>query len=269
MIRRAIPSWLFWVLMVSGLVAVGLIYSCLSYRQTVKNPIQSIVPGVSHFIEGFHRITRPSGLESNPKPPILWTDLVATYWRLFLGLSLGVILSVIVGIAMGAYRWIEALLSPTITFLSKLPPTAMMPIYGILLGTDQNMFTGMVGLGVFFTMAQSIFQAVQKDVSDDAINKAYTLGASDPEILWEVIWKQILPRVIENIRLQIGPAMIFLLAAEWIVGDAGFGYRIRMESRNLDFSVVYIYLAILGFAGLAIDWALLKLRRTLCPWFGE
>ncbi len=269
MIRREIPGWLFWLLMIGGLLVIGLIYSYLSHRETIKNPRQSIVPGVSLFADGVHRITQPTGSPSNPKGAMLWIDLKATYWRLLLGLSVGVIMSIIIGIGMGSYRWIEAPLSPIITFLSKIPPTAMMPIYGISLGTDQKMFTGMVGLGVFFTMAQSIYQAVQKDVSDDAISKAYTLGATDAEILWEVIWKQILPRVIENIRLQIGPAMIFLIAAEMLVGNEGIGYRIRLESRNLNYNVVYIYLAILGFAGLFFDWVLLQLRRRLCPWFGE
>ena len=268
MIRRPIPIWLFWTLLVGVLLLIGLAYGRLSHLQTLKNPTQTIVPGWRGFVDGFHRITQPTGMPSNPKPSMLAIDMIATYWRLFLGLTTGVIMSVIVGIAMGAYRWIEAPLSPVISFLSKIPPTAMMPIYFILVGTDQKMFTSMVALGVFFTMAQAIYQAVQKDVSDDAINKAYTLGASDVEILWEVIWKQILPRVLENIRLQIGPAMIFLLAAEMIVGDQGMGYRIRMESRILNISVVYIYLAILGTTGLVMEWSLLCLRRKMCPWFG-
>lgn len=268
MIRRYIPDWLFWLLTIGGLAFAGLVYGYISHQQTLKNPSQTIVPGLRGFVSGWHRITEPTGLASNPKPPMLWIDMTATYWRLFLGLTTGVIASVLIGIAMGAYRWIEAPLSPIISFLSKIPPTAMMPIYFILVGTDQRMFTAMVALGVFFTMAQSIYQAVQKDVSDDVINKAYTLGASDFEVLYEVIWKQILPRVIENIRLQIGPAMIFLLAAEMIVGDQGMGYRIRMESRILNLSVVYIYLAILGFTGLILEWVLLLLRRKVCPWFG-
>ena len=268
MIRRPIPAWLFWTLLFGGLLLIGLGYSRLSVLQTLKNPTQTIVPGWQGFVDGAHRILQPTGVPSNPKPSMLAIDMMATYWRLFLGLTTGVFMSVIVGIAMGAYRWIEAPLSPIISFLSKIPPTAMMPIYFILVGTDQKMFTAMVALGVFFTMAQSIFQAVQKDVSDDAIDKAYTLGASDVEILWEVIWKQILPRILENIRLQIGPAMIFLLAAEMIVGDQGMGYRIRMESRILNISVVYIYLAILGASGLLLEWGLLMLRRKLCPWFG-
>jgi ABC-type nitrate/sulfonate/bicarbonate transport system permease component len=268
MIRRSIPDWLFWLLMMGGLAIAALGYGYLSHQQTSKNPSQTIVPGWKAFAEGIQRITAPSGLASNPKPSMLRTDLMATYWRLLVGLSTGVVASVLVGIGMGAYRWIEAPLSPIISFLSKIPPTAMMPIYFILVGTDQRMFTAMVALGVFFTMAQSIYQAVQKDVSDDAINKAYTLGASDFEILYEVIWKQILPRVIENIRLQIGPAMIFLLAAEMIVGDQGIGYRIRMESRILNLNVVYLYLAILGMTGLVLEWMLLFVRRKVCPWFG-
>jgi NitT/TauT family transport system permease protein len=268
MIRRAIPDWLFWLLMLGGLATVVVGYGWISHQQTAKNPSQTIVPGLKGFYDGFHRVTAPTGMASNPKPSMLSIDVGATYWRLVLGLSAGVIASVIVGVAMGSYQWIEALLSPIISFLSKIPPTAMMPIYFILVGTDQQMFTAMVALGVFFTMAQSIYQAVQKDVQDDAINKAYTLGATDFEILYEVIWKQILPRVIENIRLQIGPAMIFLLAAEMIVGDQGMGYRIRMESRILNLSVVYIYLAILGATGLFLEWGLLWFRRKTCPWFG-
>ena len=110
----------------------------------------------------------------------------------------------------------------------------------------------------------------KKDVSEHAIFKAYTLGASHAETIWNVVFRQILPRIIENIRLQIGPAMVFLVAAEWAVsGDAGFGYRLKMESRMQNMNVVYSYLIILGTSGLLIDWGLSSLRRKLCPWFGE
>jgi NitT/TauT family transport system permease protein len=125
----------------------------------------------------------------------------------------------------------------------------------------------MVALGIFFSMTQSIYQAVRQDVSDEAINKAYTLGASEFEVLYEVIWKQILPKIIDGIRLQIGPAMVFLLAAEMVVGNAGLGYQIRMQSRILNMSIVYVYLAILAFIGLIAEWGLATLRKKLCPWY--
>jgi NitT/TauT family transport system permease protein len=267
MIRRPIPRWLSIALGLVGVACLVGLYAGLSARQTRMSPNQKVIPGLQTFKEGFVRLTKAQGSQESPRPPILVSDLKATYWRLILGLSLGVVLSVVVGMAMGAYRWIEAPLAPIITFLAKIPPTAMLPIYFVLVGTDQTMFATMVALGVFFTMAQSIYQAIVNDVKQDAINKAYTLGGSDPEIIYEVIWKQVFPAVLDNIRLQIGPAMIFLLAAEMLVGGEGIGYRIRMESRVLNMSIVYIYLAILGFTGLLADWTLLRIRQQLCPWY--
>jgi NitT/TauT family transport system permease protein len=267
MIRRPIPRWLVILLGILGVVSLLTVYGGLSYRQSIINEKQKVIPGLQAFLDGVSRMTTAQGTEETPKPSMLVTDLRATYWRLFLGIGLGVVLSVVVGIAMGAYRWIAAPLAPIISFFAKIPPTAMLPIYFVLVGSDQTMFTTMVALGIFFTMAQSVYLAIVNDVKDEAIDKAYTLGASDPEIIYEVIWKQVLPPILDNIRLQIGPAMIFLLAAEMLVGAEGMGYRIRMESRVLNMSIVYIYLCIFGFTGLLGDWCLLWLRKKFCPWY--
>jgi NitT/TauT family transport system permease protein len=267
MIRRQIPTWLFWLLSIGGVVVLLGLYEIVSARQTRINELQTTIPSFQKLGEGFLQIFRPQGEPENPKPAMLWTDMRATLWRLFLGMAIGVSVSIVVGILMGAYRWIEAPLEPVVMFLSKIPPTAMMPIYFAVVGTDQRMFASMVALGIFFSMTQSIYQAVRQDVTDEAINKAYTLGASEMEIIYEVIWKQILPKIIDCVRLQIGPAMVFLLAAEMVVGNAGFGYRIRMQSRVLNMNVVYVYLAILATIGLVAEWSLATLRRKLCPWF--
>ena len=63
--------------------------------------------------------------------------------------------------------------------------------------------------------------------------------------------------------------MVFLIAAEMLFASEGFGYTIRQQSRLVNMNVVYIYLAILGLSGLLFDWILVRLRRWLCPWFGE
>jgi NitT/TauT family transport system permease protein len=267
MIRRPIPNWLFWLLAIGGVTVLLGSYELVSARQTRINSLQTTIPSFEKLAGGLKQIFQPQGLPENPKPSMFWVDIRATLWRLGIGISVGVLASIVVGILMGAYRWIEAPLGPLVMFLSKVPPTAMMPIYFALVGTDQKMFTSIVALGIFFSMSQSIYQAVRQDVSDELINKAYTLGASEMEIIYEVIWKQILPKIIDSIRLQIGPAMVFLLAAEWVVGNAGMGFQLRMQSRILNMSVVYVYLAILAIIGLLAEWGLASLRRKLCPWY--
>jgi len=268
MIRRPIPWWLFASLAAAGILLAITLYAVLSVRQTRINASQNVLPGIQGLSHGLSEITKVRGSEAKPKPSWLATDAAATYWRLLLGLGVGTFVSVVVGVAMGAYTAAEAFFSPVVTFMAKIPPTAMLAVYMVVFGTKLEMYVALVAFGVFFTMVQSIYQAVKKDVDADHIDKAYTLGASELEVIIEVIWRQVLPRVIENIRLHLGPAMVFLIAAEMLFASEGFGYTIRQQSRLVNMNVVYIYLAILGLSGLLIDWLLLRLRRWLCPWFG-
>ncbi len=269
MIRRPIPRWLIAVLGVAGILLAMLVYGAMSNRQTRINPDQSVVPGMKAMGKGLEMVTKVQGSPKNPKPRWFVEDLTATYWRLLLGLLAGIALSIVFGIGMGAYMPVDAFFSPIVTFLAKIPPTAMLGVYMIAFGTHLQAYVALVALGIFFTMVHAIAQAAKKDVHADLIDKAYTLGASELEIILEVIWRQVLPRVIENIRLQIGPAMVFLIAAEMLFGSEGIGYRIRLHSRLMNMNVVFIYLIVLGLSGLVIDWLLVRTRRWLCPWFGE
>ena len=117
-------------------------------------------------------------------------------------------------------------------------------------------------------MAVSIYLAMQ-DIPDELIDKAYTLGASHVHVVWRTMVPQVIPKIIDAIRLQIGPAFVFLIAAEMVVGDVGFGYRIRLQSRLLNMNVVYVYIVILTAAGFLMDYLLLRLQRWWCPWFEE
>ncbi len=148
-------------------------------------------------------------------------------------------MSIVVGMAIGAYTPIEASLNPMITFMASVPPTAMLGLYMIIFGTHLSAYIALVAFGMFFSMVQSIAQAVQTDVSQDHIDKAYTLGASEAEVIVEVVWPQLLPRIIDAIRGQLGPAMIYIIAAEALFAAEGFGYRIKMQSRFANMDVVF------------------------------
>lgn len=269
MIRRDLPKWLFVGLGIGGIAVLLVAYEWLSVRQTAINASQTTIPSFSKLLEGVQRTFQTQGTPENPKPPMFWSDISATLSRLGMALGLGVVASTLVGILMGCYRWIEAPISPMIVFMSKVPPIAIMPFYFVLAGSGFRMFVLMVSLGVFFSMTQTIFLAVRDNVSDEAISKAYTLGASEFEVIYEVIWKQILPNFLDAIRSQIGPAMVYLLAAEFSIGEPGMGYQIRMQYRSQSFNIILFYAFLLGIIGLILDFGLEWFRKWLCPWFQE
>jgi NitT/TauT family transport system permease protein len=221
----------------------------------------------SLYHDGLLRVLRPQGLRHDEY--WLWRDTVATARRLIRGLMLGVLLSVTLGILMGAYAPVGAFFVPPLAFLAKIPPTAMLAVFFVLVGTTLKMYVAMIAFGTLPTLAQTVYQSARKDVPESLVFKAYTLGASHAELIWNVIYKQILPRLIDAVRLQVGPAMVLLVAAEWMVAGEGFGYRLRLFYQRTDMTVVYVYLLLLGLAGLVIDYALVTFRRKLCPWFGD
>ena len=262
MIRQPIAfRWSFLLGVLSVLIMLGL-YTWISYAQHQKNPEDTTIPTWTQLGEGVHKAT-----EVNRRSGERWlvVDAEATAGRLFLGLAFGTAGAIILGLLMGCFSWIEALLVPPLSLLAKIPPTAALAVFFVLVGTDLQMYVAMIAFGILPTMAQAVYLAV-KDVPEELLYKAYTLGASPLELIWNIISRAILPKLIDAIRLQIGPAMVFLIAAEMVVGDVGFGYRIRLQSRLLNMNVVYFYLALLAVFGFLMDYGLRLSQRALCPW---
>lgn len=258
MIRKPISNTRYAILSISGIFMLIAAYSVLCYKQKQFNPSDTSIPDAYQFIEAIKNLGYP-----------LLADLEHTYFRHACGMLVGIVLSLIVGILMGCFYSVEAVFQLPLSGLAKVPPTAMIAVYFVLFGTDLQMYVAMISLGIFPTLAFSVYSSVRKDVTEHAIHKAYTLGASHCEVIWNVIFKQILPRFLEAIRLTTGPAMIFLIAAEWNLADVGIGYRLKINSRLMDMSVVYIYLMILAFTSYLMDHTITMLRQKLCPWYGD
>lgn len=266
MIRQPISTRWRVILGTLSILLLILGYAYLSHRQHVKNPEDTTIPTFSQLKEGIVKIVKP-----HKRSGEVWLleDAKATLGRLFLGLLCGVLAAIILGLLMGCFTPVEAFFSPPLSILAKLPPTAMLAVFFVMAGTDTEMYVAMIAFGVLPTLAQNIYLAAKDDVPTELIYKSYTLGASHFEVVWNVIYKHIMPKMIDSIRLQIGPAMVFLIAAEMVVGDIGFGYRIRLQSRLLNMNVVFPYLAILAILGYIMDYGLRSLLKKLCPWYSE
>jgi len=78
---------------------------------------------------------------------------------------------------------------------------------------------------------------------------------------------QMLPRLIDSLRMQLGPAWLFLIAAEAIASDSGLGYRIFLVRRYLAMDVILPYVAWITLLAFISDAALRFLQARAFPWF--
>ena len=75
-----------------------------------------------------------------------------------------------------------------------------------------------------------------------------------------------MPRLIEAVRLSLGPAFLFLISAEAIAADVGLGYRIFLVRRYLAMDVILPYVAWITLIAYLMDFALARLARGTFAW---
>lgn len=159
----------------------------------------------------------------------------------------------------------RSLLSPFVAFVSMVPPLALLPILFIVLGLGEAAKITLIVIGVTPIMVRDLALKAQ-EIPREMIVKAETLSASSWQIALRVVLPQILPRLLTCLRLQLGPAFLFLIAAEAISADAGLGYRIFLVRRYLSMDVIFPYVAWITLLAVTADFGLDALRRRLFPW---
>jgi NitT/TauT family transport system permease protein len=81
-----------------------------------------------------------------------------------------------------------------------------------------------------------------------------------------VVLPQMWPRLVDALRLTLGSAWLFLIAAEAIASTEGLGYRIFLVRRYLAMDVILPYVAWITLLAFAMDSALKLLRAKAFAW---
>jgi NitT/TauT family transport system permease protein len=199
---------------------------------------------------------------------LLWEDTKASVTRLVTGLAISTTIALVLGIVLGLLPLANATFGPVISVLSMVPPLALLPILFIVMGLGEASKITLIVVGTSLKLIRDITLRVE-DIPREQLIKAQTLGASSMQIALRVILPQTLPRLIDSVRLEIGPAWLFLIAAEAIAADSGLGYRIFLVRRYLSMDVILPYVAWITLLAFLMDLGLRILQRRAFPWFAN
>ena len=159
----------------------------------------------------------------------------------------------------------RALLAPFVAAIAMVPPLALLPILFIVLGLGETSKIALIVIGIAPTMIRELAMRAQ-ELPREQIIKAETLGGNSWQIALRVFLPQILPRLITSMRLQLGPAWLFLIAAEAISSDSGLGYRIFLVRRYLAMDVIFPYVGWITLLAVLTSLLLDQFRKWIFPW---
>jgi NitT/TauT family transport system permease protein len=245
------------------LLAVLLVYIGASSAWHEANPGEKILPTFTAMAEQ----TRIMALQADPQTGHipLWQDTLASLTRLGLGLAIATSTTLVLGLLLGVLPLARAAVGPLVAAIAVVPPIAVLPILFITLGLGETAKVALIVLGVTPFMVRDLMGHVAA-IPEEQIVKAQTLGASSWQIALRVALPQALPRLIECLRLSLGPAWVFLISAEAIASDVGLGYRIFLVRRYLAMDIILPYVAWIALLAVTLDVALTLLNRRLFPW---
>lgn len=254
-------NWLLFLLPFIIVIAVYIIAS--DYRHS-KNPSDKLLPPVSKMYESM----KSAAFEKHKRTGEyqLWTDTGASLKRIGIGLGASAICGLLMGLHLGLLPGIRSLLLPFITFVSIIPPLAVLPILFIVFGVDELAKVMLIFLGTFPVIARDIYLTVKKTPNEQIV-KALTLGASQFDVIYRVIAPQIIPRLIDTVRINMGPAWLFLIASEAIAATSGLGYRIFLVRRYLAMDTIIPYVLWIVLIGLTVDGLMKKIIQMKYSWY--
>ena len=273
---RATALALSWFLFASGIAS----YFYVAQQRHRENPDERVMPTAMQMARSFADAalkpaqdeevvdgTAPPSLWVRITSSMLWKDSTATSRRFLISVLL-LFPAVLLGLHMAMFPYVGAFFLRFIQFFDKIVALSLLPILFIAFGIDELSKVMLIVVGVTPTIILDTFN-LTKSVPREQIVKAFTLGAGDFAIAYRVIFKQILPRVLNGIRLNLKAVMLFLFAGEMIASTDGLAYRIALLRRHMGMDMIIPYVLWVALLLFLVDLAMHMLNRKLHPWFQE
>jgi NitT/TauT family transport system permease protein len=192
-------------------------------------------------------------------------DIGITIWRVVGGFVLAAIIAVPLGVLMGTYKPIEALLEPFVSFARYLPASAFIPLLILWAGIGELQKLLVIFIGAVFQIILMVAVTVSS-TRRDLVEAAYTLGARDRGIITRVLIPSSAPEIAEILRLVLGWAWTYVIVAELIGSSAGIGHMIVDSQALLNTGQIIFGIIVIGVIGLVSDFLFKAVNRWLFPW---
>lgn len=190
------------------------------------------------------------------------TDIVISVGRVWLAFGLSVLVALPLALLMSSYRSVGAFFEPFIDFIRYLPVPALVPLLIIWFGVGEASKIAVLFMGTFFQLVLLASDDTRR-VHVEYIESGLTLGASNAQIMRDIIIPAALPNIVDNLRITLGWCWTYLIIAEIVAANSGIGHVIWSLRRFVKTPEVMAGILVIGLIGLLTDQAFRYLHRRL------
>ncbi|HVU48959.1 MAG TPA: ABC transporter permease subunit [Terracidiphilus sp.] len=261
-----------WVLFLVGIA----LYVHLSVARHQENPDDRVAPTAHQLYDGIKTAALQPAEEDDPLDPdatlwqqithsMLWKDTLASSERFLIALAL-LIPAILLGLHMAIFPYFGAVFQRFVLFFDKIVALSLLPILFIAFGIEEWSKIMLMVIGVAPTLILDTYN-IAKSVPREQIVKAFTLKSTNLDVAYRVVLKQVLPQIINSVRLNLKPLALFLFAGEMIASTDGLAYRIAIMRRHMGMDIILPYVLWVALLLFVMDALLRIANRRLHPWY--
>lgn len=189
---------------------------------------------------------------------VLLADIAISLRRIAIGFSLGCMVGIPLGLAMGLFPLVRAACEPMVQFLRFVPPIAWLIPAIMWFGIGETSKIIIIFYMTVFLVLVNTMAGVGA-ISRNQIRSAANYGVNSWQLFAWIVFPATLSYSIAGARIAMGNSFAAVVAAELIAADAGLGYRIVESAKWMAMDEMFAAMLTLGLLGIAAD----RLARML------
>lgn len=186
-------------------------------------------------------------------------------WRGAVAFAAAVPLGIAAGVLIAWFLPVRILLKPILQCLYPMPKSALIPLTIIWIGIGDLSKIVLIFIGTLLPIVVSAFNGT-RSVDQTLLWTARSLGASERQVLWEIVIPAALPEIMNGIRTALALCFILMVAAELVIANDGIGYLINLLGEAGQYAGMFAGVITISAIGFAADRAFVALTRWLLAW---
>lgn len=180
-----------------------------------------------------------------------YLHLLHSLYRIIMGMTCALFVAIPTGIIAGRVKALDQIISPVLYLLYPLPKIAFLPVFMVLFGIGDLSKIILIAVIIFFPAAVNIRDGV-KQISPQFLELARAYHLKPKEIISEIIWPSILPRIYSSLRITLGISLSVLFISENYAAQYGLGYYIMNNWIMANYIGMYTGIVLLSALGLLL-----------------
>jgi ABC-type nitrate/sulfonate/bicarbonate transport system permease component len=192
-------------------------------------------------------------------------DILPSLGRVVGGWALAGLLGVAIGTALGRSRTGMQYVGPLFAFFRSLPSPALLPVFIVLIGLNDDMKIALIVFGCFWPILLNTVDGV-RSVDGVKTDTARAFRTSRPQWVAMVVLPAALPKIFAGLRLSLAIAVILMVVSEMVGDTVGIGANLVEAQTQFDFLTMWAWIMLLGIIGYVLNLALLAVERRALRW---